>query len=433
MRAPRILLLLAALVLGLPLLAVGGTLLLVRLGAFDATLERTLSRTLATPVALDGFRVSLGKRPRIALEGLTVGAPGAALIEGADAAVTLPWRALAGDFSHQHAVVIDAGRLNLRVDAAGRDNWTALVERVLDLLGEGPAAFRVDVLEMKDLRLRYEDTPRRLRLDVAGFALTATGLVPREPFPVELRLAATFDPWSGHGRLAGKARLDPDHGRYAIDLDRFTIWAGGGSLPIAGIEATGRIEDLAYDLEADRADIRRAQGTFAGVAFEVRGTVARVTTDPAVELRLKSAPFAPGPFAEALGLELPATTDPKALARVQFEATVHASSAELAARDLVAEIDDTHATGSVTLPLTGGAAPRIVLHADRIDLDRYLPPGQAGKPAATGSEATLEASLATLRTLDVDADITIDEARAAGARLRGLRLRVEPDVRQAAP
>lgn len=433
MRLSRILLLLAALVLGLPLFAVGGALLLVRLGAFDTTLERVLSRTLAMPVALDGWRVSLWDRPHIVLEGLTIGVPGAPLIEDADAAVTLPWRALTGEFSHQHAVVIDSGRLNLRVDAAGRDNWTALVERVLDVLGEGPAAFRVDVLEMKDLRLRYEDAPRRLRLDVAGFALAATGLVPREPFPVELRLAATLDRWSGHGRLAGKARLDPDHGRYAIDVDRFTIWGGGASLPVAGIEATGRIEDLTYDSQADRVAIRRAQGTFAGVAFEVQGTIARATTDPAAELRLTSAPFAPGPLAETLGFELPATTDPKALARMQVAATLVASSAELTARDLVVQLDDTHATGSVTLPLTDGAVPRIVLHADRIDLDRYLPPHHDGRPAAAGSEATLEASLAELRQLDVDADLTIDSAQAAGARMRGLRLRIESNVRRAAP
>ncbi len=433
MRRSRILLLLAALVLGLPLVAVGGALLLVRLGAFDTTLERALSRTLATPVALERFRVSLGGEPRVALGGLTVGEPGTPLIEGADLSITLPWRVLRGEFSHQRAVVIDAGRLNLRVDAAGRDNWTALVERVLELLGEGPSAFRVDSLQMQDLRLRYADAPRGLELKLAGFALTASGVVPREAFPVEVRLAATFDPWSGHGRLAGKARLDPDRGRYAIDLERFTLWAGGGGLPIAGVEAAGRIEDLTYEFEADRVRIARAQGTFAGVAFEGQGTIAAATTDPALELQLRTAPFAPEPFAEALGFELPATADPKALARVRIAATVLASSARLEARDLVAELDDTRATGSVYLPLADGGPPRIVLAADRIDLDRYLPPAATGKPAATRSEATLEASLQALRKLDLDADITIDEAHAAGARMRGLRLRVEPNVRRASP
>lgn len=425
MRFSRLQLLVAAL-FGLPLLAVGALLLLLRFGAFDASIARALSRSLATPVAFDHLGLSLLPGPGVALEGLRVGdeQAGAPLIDGARVTVALPWHALRGDFSRQRAVAIDAGQLNLRIDAAGHDNWTALVDRVLELMGEGPAAFRVDALGMKDLRLRFEDARTRRRFAIAGFSMTATEVVPRKPFRVELRLGATSDPWSGHGRLAGRATLDPDRGRYAVDLDRFTIWLGGGGLPIAGVEATGRIEGLAWDMQADRVSVKRAQATAAGVAFEAQGTVAQATTAPAADFRLKTAPFAPRPFAQTLGIELPKTADPATLARAELALTVVASTGSIGIRDFDGTLDDTHASGAADLPLEEGVAPRIVLAADRIDLDRYLPPDA---PKAPGSAATLEASLDALRKLDIDADIAIDEARAAGVRLRGLRLRVEPN------
>ena len=59
---------------------------------------------------------------------------------------------------------------------------------------------------------------------------------------------------------------------------------------------------------------------------------------------------------------------------------------------------------------------------DRIDLNRYLPPA-----AKTGSKkkGTLEAAVAELAKLDIDAEIRVAEARVAGATLRDAVIRVE--------
>ena len=110
MRLSRFQLVLAALI-GLPLLVAGAMLLLLRFGAFDASIARTLSRSLATPVAFDHLGWSLLPGPGVALEGLHIGdaRAGAPLIDGARVGIELPWRAVRGDFSHQRAVTIDAG------------------------------------------------------------------------------------------------------------------------------------------------------------------------------------------------------------------------------------------------------------------------------------------------------------------------------------
>jgi hypothetical protein len=64
----------------------------------------------------------------------------------------------------------------------------------------------------------------------------------------------------------------------------------------------------------------------------------------------------------------------------------------------------------------------IRLSADRIDLDRYLAPGKETRKA---KKATLESAVASLRELDLDAEIRIGEAQVAGAKLRDTVLRIE--------
>jgi hypothetical protein len=85
-------------------------------------------------------------------------------------------------------------------------------------------------------------------------------------------------------------------------------------------------------------------------------------------------------------------------------------------------LDETQWSGSIVPQFR-----QVRVHADKIDLDRYLPPGTTppGTKAGGGKQATLEESVAALGELDIDAVIRIDEARVAGAKLRNTVLKVE--------
>ena len=62
------------------------------------------------------------------------------------------------------------------------------------------------------------------------------------------------------------------------------------------------------------------------------------------------------------------------------------------------------------------------LHLDRIDVDRYLGPGEKSRRS---KKATLEAAIDELGTFDVDAEVRVDEARVAGAKLKDAVVRIE--------
>jgi len=132
-------------------------------------------------------------------------------------------------------------------------------------------------------------------------------------------------------------------------------------------------------------------------------------------------PFAPRALANSLNRPLPDTTDPTALARATIFTQGSYEAGGLTLERIEGEFDDTRVTGSLSWPVTG--PPKVQLGFDRIDLDRYLPPGTrtAGAP-----QATLESLLGDLATLDVDADLRFAQAKSAGITVRGLRVVIEP-------
>ncbi len=81
------------------------------------------------------------------------------------------------------------------------------------------------------------------------------------------------------------------------------------------------------------------------------------------------------------------------------------------------QLDDTHFEGRIE------PGKRLVrAKFDSIDLNRYVAPEVKG---VRKTKATLEAFVAQIAQFDVDAEIRIDEAQVAGAKLRDTVMRVE--------
>jgi len=136
-----------------------------------------------------------------------------------------------------------------------------------------------------------------------------------------------------------------------------------------------------------------------------------------MNLRVRTETFAPRAPAVAFGRPLPVTRDPEAFGAVQATFTCALEDSVLRLDPIEAQLDDTRVTGSVV------PQQRIIrLSADRVDLDRYLAPGRESRKE---KKATLEAAVASLRELDLDAEIRVAEAKVAGATLRDTVVRIE--------
>ncbi|MBX3703820.1 MAG: hypothetical protein KF822_08605 [Steroidobacteraceae bacterium] len=399
-------------------------LLLVTLGARTPWARRMagdwVTEATGLPASIERLHIGFLPRPALEIGGFALAQPQGfgpgRILEIGEARLQLPWGSLFGGTALDSVAVADAV-LRPALDSTGRDNWTGLIERLAELGGEGEATWSIAEVALERGALEYEDAAAATAWRLTAITVVASDIAPRADFPLELRLAGVAGPNTFHFAANGTAQLDPDAGRYRASVLGMRGWAGGDPLPLAGIELNGRLESLSWATASSSGAFRGGSFNLAGVPGAFDGEF-RLGEDAArVNLRVRTDAFAPRAPAVAFGRPLPATADPRAFGAVQATFTATLEDGVLRLDPIEAQLDDTKITGRIV------PQQRFIrLSADRIDLDRYLAPEEATRKE---QKATLESVVAGLRELDVDAEIRIEEARAAGARLRDAVLRIE--------
>lgn len=392
---------------------------------FERKVGERLSREFDTTVTIGSLAIGYFPMPSISIGHLVIAAGSApeapTLVELGRARVTLPWRTLFGGSLRVTRLELDAPVLRLGVDTEGRGNWEPLAKRLASLGRDEPTAWSLGALETGGGAVDYRDARDGTQLQLTGLALTATGVAPTTYFPLQVRLAIHGPDVVTHASLTGEGMLDPGRDVYAARGLAYRGWLGGLGLRTGGVELAGALAALQVDLAAGTATLEGLGFDGLGVRLTGRAGVAGLETEPRITFEFSTEPFAPRALANSLNRPLPDTADPAALARATIAAQGAYAAGGLTLERIEGELDDTKVAGSLSWPATG--PPKVLLKFDRIDLDRYLPPGTE-TPGAP--RATLESLLGDLATLDVDADLRFAQAKSSGITARGLRVVIEP-------
>ncbi len=399
-------------------------LLLLPLAAMTPWARGALGSWLAgatgLPAGVERLRLGFLRGPALEIGGLSLAQPpgfGAApLVEVGRVRVELPWTSLIGGAALDRVTIEDAV-VRPAISNGGADNWSMLIERLAELGGEGESAWSVGQLDVERAALEYEDAGSGSRWRLTAITLAAQGAAPGVDFPLEFRFAGVSGPKTFHFAASGTARIDSKRGNHRADALAFRGWAGGEPLPLAGVELAGRLQSLVWVAEAQTARVTGGSFNLAGVPGAFEGGLELAGPEPRLRLRVKTEAFAPRAPAVAFGRPLPKTADPEAFSLVQASFECLLDGEILTIDPIEAQLDETR--------INGRAVPSersLRLQADRIDLDRYLAPEEKSRRE---KKATLEAAVAQLGELDLDAEIRIDEARVAGAKLKGTVLRIE--------
>lgn len=181
---------------------------------------------------------------------------------------------------------------------------------------------------------------------------------------------------------------------------------GAGKLPLESL-SIGR-------LELRRANIRwRDEAAASTLAVQ--------------NLELTTGKFVAGaPMDLNLAFEL--ARDKAAPVKLALKSRVTASSDALKLANVDLKVDDSRLTGGIDIHNFASPALRFDLALDRIDLDRYLP-ATPEKPAAATSksvaaEKPVELPLATLRSLDVNGKLRIQDLKAFNLRSKDVQTQI---------
>lgn len=412
------------------LLLAAGTWALSRTDWAAARAAASASAALGQPVRLAGLAVGLLPAPSVRLEGLEVGrADGAGpLLSLAHARAGLRWPQLAEAPRMLESLALEGLTLRLRVAADGGDNWTALVDRVVELAGEGPSAFAVGALTIEGGRVEYADARAAGGLVLSSVVLEAHGVEPARPFPLKLRIAGEAGEHVFHAAGETEATLDPDRSRYAFEVATLRGWIGGGDFGTGGADLAGAAQRVAVDFGAGTASLEGLAFEALGLRGRARLAVASLGAAPVVGFSVDTDPFAPRAVANALGRPLPATSDPAALGQAVATLEGRFDAGGLTLERIAGRLDDTAFSGSLRRP-PAPAVPRIELTLDAIDLDRYLPPGSSAPPLPAVAVATL---FGAIDTVELDAVVQVGEASLADTVARQLRVTIEPSAAEPA-
>jgi uncharacterized protein involved in outer membrane biogenesis len=213
----------------------------------------------------------------------------------------------------------------------------------------------------------------------------------------------------------------------ALKTSRFPSGAAAGL--IAGYlpeRIAAEIGVLAIDarFDYDAAGDRVTVGPFAVEAFGLNATgnaaVTAASARPRVAGDVRLAEFAPRAVLERFGQPVPETSDPTALSRatVATRFTVDAENGSF--ENLTVKLDDSTLTGSFAVANFSDPSYRFDLSADRIDVDRYVPPpaeeAQEGQRAA--GDIGLEAE--PLRAIRLEGQARVDDLKITNLRFQNV-------------
>ena len=198
----------------------------------------------------------------------------------------------------------------------------------------------------------------------------------------------------------------------------------GKGFPPAGVPIALKAQRLALNLAQQTLDL-------AGLALDVAGGKLsgalkgeEILDAPRLKGPLKLEQVSLREWLPRLGIALPATRDPEVFKRASFASNVSLTKKSADLGDIVLQLDDTTAKGSLGIADFDAKALRFDLNVDRINADRYLPPPSEAPKQAAAKEPPAEIPVDMLRSLNARGQLQVAEATFADIKFTKLRLGV---------
>lgn len=328
-------------------------------------------------------------------------------------------------------VVLQGLGLNLAKDTQGKTNWEDLAgvdkepqiaEETTQPGGAGDFSFAVQGVQIEDARVVWDDRQAGQKVVVDNVRVTTGNLSPGADVPVEagLRLTSDAPKLSVVVGLDGTVQVNSDLTRYAVDGIKLKVDAEGEGLPKGGvgIELAG---DLALDQSAGTMSLRNLAVTGPEVKITGQAEGSGLQDTPQINAQLALDQTNLKNLLGSFGIVIE-TTDPAALTQVSGDVGLKVSGGSAAVDPLTLKLDDSSLTGKVNLASFEGPVVRATLNLDQIDLDRYLPPPADQVPAQEAKAAEAVANpFAGLRTLDLDATVTVGKLKINNLRMSDMK------------
>jgi len=304
--------------------------------------------------------------------------------------------------------------LTLARDEKGRGNWEdigrpaqaastpapategtpAPAEQPKPAGNERPLKLDIDSLTVNNARVDYTDAKTGQQYSAEGIELT-TGAI-REGAAIPFKLSAFFGTnkpvLRAKTELTASLRFDRALKRYQLEDAKLGGEASGE--PFKGKTLTFSAQgQLLADLGANIAEWNSLKLSANQLRALGELKVHDLDKTPRLEGGLSIAQLDLREFLTGLGVELPAMQDTNTLKRFELATQLKGSPSDLALEQLTLKLDDSSFSGRLAVADIERQALRAQLKADKLDLDRYLPPKK--KDDASARQAEIQGTVAS--------------------------------------
>ncbi|MGR9014430.1 MAG: AsmA family protein [Gammaproteobacteria bacterium] len=296
---------------------------------------------------------------------------------------------------------------------------------------EALAAFAIGGIAIENARINWNDQQTEQHIEITELNLNTDKFTFDEPAGVALSLTA-LDAESKvtfaiklNTELSVNQQLDI----FALRHTDLQVTANGETVPGKSITTVLTVANIALDLAKQTTNISGLQIKSGDVTLLAEMTGTSIKDKPSFQGPVTIKQFSPAKLMQQLAISLPERQDSKALNQLSmnFDLTATAESADL--HNLIFTLDDTQIKGSVDINDFALPAIAFTLHADAIDLDRYLPPvDNSSKPIANPAIAIAAGAYAlpveTLRNLNAEGTVTLDKLKVNGLVMQDIHLKL---------
>lgn len=333
--------------------------------------------------------------------------------------------------------------LNLTKTKSGTTNWDDLLGKQpaeveksktdysdLDSSGKGLAAYSIGGVAISQAHVVWDDQSTNQHYEIENLSLETGTLTPGKSVEVSFGLDLTSQqpPMQGRLDLTGLAKANPDAQQIILEALKVVLKAHGEGLPKQGIEVKlgGNVYFNGAADTLEMKDLSLNLGD-AQLTASILGT--QMQSKPMFQGEFELHQFSPKKLLKSLDVQLPVMADADVLEKLKMTASLSASTSFVALKQIALVLDDTHVKGEAEMLNPDQPLYKFSLNADKLDLDRYLPPqpeagAQAAKrPVPAGREEPLF-PVELLRQLNLDGRVDIDSLTVSKAKLQAVQVKI---------
>lgn len=301
-------------------------------------------------------------------------------------------------------VIIDSVVLDLQRDADGKGNWEQLGKPAEGVASSRPAGesdaqpatapakpldIAIDSVRITNARVSYRDAQGGQTLQLQDVSLSTGALIEGKPFELAFLGLLSMEQPALRARIDLKSVAQFDLGLQRYQLNGLDLKLDASGEPFSGRAVNLQLQaDVLADLAAQLLDLDQLRLSLADLRGSGKLRVSQLNSEPALAGQLQLAEFDARKLLAALGQEVPDTADPRALEKVALSARLTGGSNSLLLEDLQLTLDGSQLSGVLGITDFSRSALRVELKGDQLDLDRYLPPTEAGTAASSGSSGS---------------------------------------------